>query len=150
GDWAGAHAGPVGNTQLALNLAKPLAFFRFFNLSRDAAAIAEWHQDQIPPGETEIRGDPRTLCADWAFGDLHDHVGAYRVNARYVFYCDAFSRALVRAPVNFFDAAIERSWNGVPEMKERIFLEAHVNKHRLQSHFNVFDFTLVNAACDVP
>ena len=144
------HANPFGNFQLAQDLAQSLAFFRLFNFSRDTAAIAEWHQDQIPPGETEIRGDARTLGADWALGDLHDHVRADRVNARYVFYRDPFSRALVRPSVNFFDAAIERGGNGVPEMKERIFFEADVNKHRLQSHLDVFDFTLVNAAYDVP
>ena len=61
-----------------------------------------------------------------------------------------FSRALVRPSVNFFDSAVEGGGNGIPEMKERIFLEADVDEHRLQSHLNVFDFTLVNAAYDVP
>jgi hypothetical protein len=35
-------------------------------------------------------------------------------------------------------------------MKERIFFEADVDKHRLQPHLDVFDFTLVDAAYDVP
>jgi hypothetical protein len=35
-------------------------------------------------------------------------------------------------------------------MKERIFLEADVDKHRLQSHLDVFDLTFENAAYDVP
>src|SRR5262249_20944259 len=79
-----------------------------------------------------------------------DHVRADRVNVRYVFDRDPLSRALVRAPVNFFNAAVKRGGNGVPEMKERIFFEADVNKHRLQPHLDVFDLTLVNAAYDVP
>ena len=35
-------------------------------------------------------------------------------------------------------------------MKERIFLEADVNKHRLQPHLDVSDLTLVDAPDDVP
>jgi hypothetical protein len=35
-------------------------------------------------------------------------------------------------------------------VKERILLEADVDKHRLQSHLDVFNLTLVNAAYDVP
>src|SRR4030095_2910985 len=108
------------------------------------------HQDQISPGETEIGCDPRPLRADRAFGDLHDHVRTNRINVRDVFYRDPFSRALVRASVDFFDPAIERRGNRVPKMQERIFFEADVNKHRLQTHLDVFDFTFVNAAYDVP
>jgi hypothetical protein len=35
-------------------------------------------------------------------------------------------------------------------MKESIFFEADVDKHRLQTHLDVLDFTLVNAADDIP
>ena len=35
-------------------------------------------------------------------------------------------------------------------MEERVLFEADVNKHRLQTHLDVFDFALVNAAYDVP
>ena len=72
------------------------------------------------------------------------------VNAWYVFYRDPFSRALARASVNLFDATVERCRNGVPKMKEGIFFKADVDEHRLQTHLDVFDFTLVNAAYDVP
>ena len=61
-----------------------------------------------------------------------------------------FSRPLAPTAINFLNATVERSRNCVPEMEERIFFEADVNKHRLQPHLDVFDFTLVNAADDVP
>src|SRR5262249_28752177 len=144
------NANPFSNIQLAQDLAQSLAFFRLFNFSRDTAAIAEWHQHQISPGETEIGCDAWTLGTNCAFRDLHNPFRADGVNARYVFYRDSFSRAFIRPSVNFFDTAIERRGDGIPEMKERIFFEADVDKHRLQSHLDVFDFTLVNAAYDVP
>ena len=34
-------------------------------------------------------------------------------------------------------------------MKKRVFFEADVDEHRLQSHFDVPDLTLVNAADDI-
>jgi hypothetical protein len=34
-------------------------------------------------------------------------------------------------------------------MKEGVFFEADVDEHRLQSHLDVLDFALVNAANDV-
>ena len=52
-------------------------------------------------------------------------------------------------PIDFLDAAVERGRNGVPEMEERIFLEADVHEHRLQARLDVFDLALVNAADDV-
>ena len=39
--------------------------------------------------------------------------------------------------------------NRVPEMQERVFLEADVDKHRLQTHLDVLNFAFVNAADDV-
>ena len=63
---------------------------------------------------------------------------------------DPFSRPLVSPSVDFLNAAVERSRNRIPKMKERVFLKADVNKHRLQPHLDVFDFALVNAADDIP
>src|SRR4029077_11166012 len=97
------HDNSFRNVQLPQNLAQSLAFFRLFKLSSTTATIAEWHQNQIPPSETEIGCDAGAFGADGAFGDLHNHVRADRVDARYVFYRDPFSRALVRLSVNFFD-----------------------------------------------
>src|SRR5581483_8581841 len=34
-------------------------------------------------------------------------------------------------------------------MQERIFLQADVNKHGLETHLDIFDLTLVNAADDI-
>ena len=112
--------------------------------------IAEWHQNQVAAWKTEIGCHPRPLRANGTFGHLHNYVRAHRINARYVFYGDSFSRPLVASPIDFFNAAVKRRRNRIPKMKECVFFEADVNKHRLQSHFDVFDFALVNATDDVP
>ena len=60
-----------------------------------------------------------------------------------------FFDCLPIAAFDLFDAAIERGGDGVPEMEESIFLEADVDKHRLQSGLDILDAPLVNAAHDV-
>jgi hypothetical protein len=106
------HANSFWNIQLGVRpcaVARVLSALQFFERYR---SIAEWHQNQIPPGETEIGCDARAFGTDWAFGDLHNHVRADRVDARYVFYRDPFSRALVRLSVNFFDPlSSAREWH---------------------------------------
>src|SRR5206468_3074115 len=84
------------------------------------------------------------------FGYLHNYIRADRVNARYVFYSDPFSRPLVSPPIDFFNTAVKRSRNCIPKMKERVFFKADVNKHRLQAHLDVSDLALLDAADDVP
>jgi len=112
--------------------------------------ITERHKNQVAPRKTEIGCHPRPLRTDRAFGDLYDYIRADWVNAGYVLYRDSFSRPLVPAPIDFFNAAVKRSWDRVPKMKERVFLKADVDKHRLQAHLDVSDFPLVDAADDVP
>ena len=112
--------------------------------------ITEGHQNQVAPRKTQIGRHPRPLRTDRAFGYLHDYIRADWVNAGYILYGDSFSRPLVPPPIDFFNAAVKRSRNRVPKMKERVFFEADVNKHRLQAHLDVSNFTLVNAADDVP
>ena len=112
--------------------------------------ITEWHENQVAAWKTQIRRHSRAFCANRAFGYLHNYIRSYRVDTRNVLYGDSFSRALISSSIDFFNTTIERSRNRVPEMKERIFLEADVNKHRLQAHLDVSDLTLVNAAHDVP
>ena len=143
------HPDPFGNIQFAQNLAQPLALFGSLDLSRDTAAIAERHQHQISAGKTQIGRDARPLGADRAFGDLHDHLRADRVNAWDVFHGDSFSVACSSGPIDFLDPAVERGGNGVPKMKERVFFEADVDEHRLQPHLDVLDSALVDAADDV-
>ena len=63
---------------------------------------------------------------------------------------DALFVTLLARAIDFFDPAIERSRNRVPEMQERIFLEADVDEHRLQPHLDVLNFSLVDATDDVP
>ena len=149
-DRADNDSNSVGNIQFTHNLAQPFALLLVFNFSRDAAAIAKRHQHQVAPGKTEIRGYPRPLVPDGTLGDLHNNIRADGINTRYIFNRDPFSRPLAPAAIDFLNAAVERSRNCVPKMKERIFLEADVDKHRLQPHLDVFDFTLINAADDIP
>src|SRR6185437_8894795 len=127
-----------------------LALFLVFNLTRDAAAIAKRHQDQVTSGKTKIRGYPRSFVPDGTLGHLHNNIRANRINTRYIFNRDPLSRPLAPTAINFLNTAVERSRNCIPKMKERIFLEADVDEHRLQPHLDVFDFPLVNAADDIP
>ena len=111
--------------------------------------IAERHENQVSPRETEIGCHPRPLRADRTFGYLHNYIRTDWINVRYIFNGDSFTRPFVRPPINFFDAAVERSRNRVPKMKECVFFEADVDKHRLQAHLNVSNLALENAADDV-
>ena len=52
-------------------------------------------------------------------------------------------------PIDFLDPAIERGRNRIPEMQEGVFLEADVDKHRLQPHLDVLDSAFVDAPDDV-
>ena len=61
-----------------------------------------------------------------------------------------FRGRLFARPIDFFNAAVERSRNRIPKMKERVFLKADVDEHRLQAHLDVSDLALVDAADDVP
>src|SRR5206468_11130278 len=149
-DCANDHADPFRNIQLSKNFAQPFAFLRLLNFSRDTAAVAERHKHQIAAGKTEISCDPRSLGADRAFGNLHDHIRTHRVNARNIFNGNPLTGALIRAPVDFFDPTVERGGNRIPKMEECVLFEADVNKHRLQTHLDVFDPALVNATYDVP
>ena len=81
---------------------------------------------------------------------MHNYVRADRINVRDIFCCDSFPRAPARRAVDFLDSTVERGRNRVPKMEKSIFLEADVHKHRLQTHLDVFDSALVNAADDVP
>ena len=51
--------------------------------------------------------------------------------------------------LDFLDPAIERGRDRVPEMEKGVFLQADVDKHRLQARLDVFDPAFVNAARDV-
>ena len=56
---------------------------------------------------------------------------------------------LFRRTVDFFNAAVERCGQRVPEMQKSVLLQADVHEHRLQAHFDVLDPALVNASDDV-
>src|SRR4029453_17905553 len=124
-------ADPFGNVQFAQDLAKPLALLRILDFSRDATVITKRHQHQVTPGETEVCRDPRAFRPDRSFRYLNNYVRADGVNVRYIFCRDPFSRPLVRRPIDFFNSTIERGRNGIPKMKEGVFLEADVDEHRL-------------------
>src|SRR5439155_1072806 len=132
------------------NLAETFPLSRIFDLARNATSITEWHEDQIPSRKTEISRDSRSFCPNRTFGDLHDYLRADRVNVWNILCRDSFARPLVCRAVNFLDSTVKCGRNRIPEMKEGVFFEADVDKHRLQPHLDVSNFTLVNAADDVP
>src|SRR4029453_15999732 len=140
---------PFGNVQFAQDLAKPLALLWILDFSRDATVITKRHQHEVTPGETEVRRNPRPFRPNRSFGYLDNYVRPDRVNVRYIFCGDPFSRPLVRGPIDFFNSAVERGGNGIPKMKKGVFFEADIHEHRLQPNFDVLDFPLGNAADDI-
>src|SRR5665213_2293670 len=135
-----------GDVQLAQNLLEAFAFFLTFNLTRDSRLIGIRQQNQIAPGQNEIRRDARTFGADRAFGDLHDDFAAGRIKARNVLLRDFWPVAAAAFALDDFDAAVELVWHDVPIMQKRIFLEADVHERGFQAVFEVADFSLENAA----
>src|SRR4029450_860702 len=79
-DGADNDSDSVGNFPFPDNLSQPFALLLVFNFSRDTAAIAEWHQHQVPPGKTEIRSHPRAFVPYGALGDLHNERVARWIN----------------------------------------------------------------------
>ena len=51
--------------------------------------------------------------------------------------------------LDFFDAAVERGRDGVPEVQEGVFFEADIDEHRLEPVLDVFYAAFKNAADDV-
>ena len=125
-----------------------LAFFGILDLARNTALIAVRHQDQITSRQADIGRDARALVADRAFGDLHHHFRTDRINLRHVFGRDLFLGFAFVGAIDLFDAAVQAG-KRIPEMKESVFLEADVDKHGLQTMFDVFDFSFEDTANDV-
>src|SRR5438045_8133846 len=148
-DGANNHADSVRDIELAQNFSQALAFLRIFNLARDAAAIAEWHENKVTPGETQVGRDARPLGSDRPFRHLDDNIGTNGLNTRNIFCRDPFAMAALTRTVDFFDSTVERGRNGIPKMEESIFLEADVDEHRLQSHLDILDSAFVDRANNV-
>ncbi len=139
----------LGNVELAQNLAQTRALFRILDLARNAAAIAEGHEDQIATGETKIGRNARPFASDRSFRHLHDDFGADRIDTRDILGRQAFLILFPIRPLDFLDAAVERGGDRIPKMEEGIFLESDVDEHRLQTGLDVFDPSFVNASGDV-
>src|SRR5438477_3158374 len=148
-DGANNHANSVRDIELAQNFSQAFAFLRIFNLARDAAPIAEWHENKVTPGETQVGRDARTLGSDRPFRHLDDNIRTNRINTRNIFCRDPFAMPALTRTVDFFDSTVERGRNSIPEMEESIFLEADVDEHRLQSHLDIFDSAFVDRANNV-
>ncbi len=148
-DGANNHADSVRDIELAQNFSQAFAFLRIFNLARDAAPIAEGHENKVTPGETQVGRDARTLGSDRPFRHLHDNIRTNRINIRNILCRDPFALPALTRAVDFFDSTVERGWDGIPEMEESIFLEADVDKHRLQPHLDIFDSAFVDRANNV-
>ena len=79
-DGADDHAHALGHVEFLEDFAQPLALLWALDLARDAALIAVGHEHEVAPGEAEIRGDARPFGADRAFGHLHEHFAADRID----------------------------------------------------------------------
>src|ERR1700737_116314 len=145
---ANNHTDTIWNIKLPHNFAEALAFLGVLDFSGNSTPVAKWHQDEIAPRETQIGRDARPLCPNWTLRHLHDHFRANRIDIRNILRRDPLS-LFFPGSVDFFDSAVERRRNRVPKMQERVFLQADVDEHRLQTHLDILNATLVNAADDV-
>ena len=145
------HAHALWHIETAKDLAKTITFLGIFDFTRDAELIIEWHQDEVATSEADVRRDARALIADRTFFDLNEDVRPYGVDIRHIFMGDAwgFFLRVFTSPINGFDATVECCWDGIPELKERIFLESDINEHRLDARFDIANLALVNAADDI-
>src|SRR5205814_1902731 len=60
------------------------------------------------------------------------------ISIRNIIYRDPFALATLTRAVDFIETTLERGWDGIPEMEQSIFLEADVDKHRLQPPRDIF------------
>jgi hypothetical protein len=79
---------------------------------------------------------------------LNNDLRADRINIRNISRRDLFA-LLLGWSIDFFNSTVERGRERVPEMEERIFVQTDIDKHRLQTHFDVLDAALVNRADDL-
>ena len=59
--------------QLAEDVAQPAALFVVGDFPRDANAVEAGHEDEVSPGDADVRTQGRALGADSFLDDLHEH-----------------------------------------------------------------------------
>ena len=82
----------------------------------------------------------------WALGDLGDDFAARRVEARDVLLGDLGPLAPAAAAIDDFHAAVEAVGHNVPVVKERVLLEADINKGGFEAVFEVAHLAFEDAA----
>ena len=63
-----------------------------------------------------------------------------------IFFCCFFWLAFA---LDLLESGVERGGNGVPEVEERVLVEADIDEHRLEAGLDVVDAALEDAADDV-
>ncbi len=139
----------VGNFQFVENFPQAFPFLRVVDLAGDAALRAVGHEDEIASGHADVRRDARAFGADGAFADLHHDIRAGGIDGGDILGGDGFGELLLVVAAHFLDAAVEGGRDGVPEMKEGVFLEADVDEHGLEALLDVFHAAFEDRADDV-
>src|SRR5256885_13074956 len=116
-DGANDHANPFRDIEIAQNFPETVALLRVLDLARDSAAIAKRHQNEITTGETQVRGHVRAFCSNRTFCDLNDDLRTNWIDIWNIFRGYPLALFLRRA-VDFFDSAVERRRQRVPEMEK--------------------------------
>jgi hypothetical protein len=129
------------------NQAETFALFLILNLARNAALVVVRHKDQIASSQANIRGNSRTLIADWPLGDLHHYLGAHRIDFRDILGGNFFAM-FPSSSADLLNAAIQPR-QGIPKVEKSILLKADVDKHRFQTLFDVLYFAFKDTADDV-
>src|SRR5438132_11892370 len=97
-------------------------------LARDAAAIAEWHENKVTPGETQVGRHARTLGSDRPFRHLDDDIGTNGINTRNIFRRDPLAMPALPRALAFFASGVQRGRHGIPDMSHSMFLEPDVDE----------------------
>ena len=143
-----AHA--FGDREFLDDFPQAGALLGVLDLAGDPELLGERHQHQVAAGHGNVSRDAWPLGADRPLGNLNHNFRADRVDVRDVLGCDLALRLLLFAlALDLLKPPVERGGDGVPEVQERILIEADVHEHGLESTLDVFDAAFENTADDV-
>ena len=149
----GAHddAHAFGDLKLLHDTAEALAFFGVVDLARNTKLIRVGHQHEVTACHGDVRCDPWTFVSDRTLGDLNHDFRPLWVDARDVLGGNAvlFLLLFLSFALDFLQSRIEGGRDGIPEVKEGIFIEADVYEHGLKTRLDVFDGAFKDSADDV-
>ena len=121
------------------------------DLAGDAELLGEGHEHEVAASQRNVGGDTRSLGANGPLGYLDDDIRTYRIDAGNVLGGDFGLLFFPGASLtlDLLQASVERSRDGVPEVKESVLVEADIHEHGLEAGLDVLDAAIEDAAYDI-